>query len=72
MSWSWVGYEVTVPAAWLYFEVPLAEGPDGATIVNQLLLHIPRQVNTVHVRQGKRQATLEFSADHTSRRIELD
>ncbi len=52
LAQKWVGLEVKVHFVAAYFEVPLAEGLDGVTLSNRLLLdRVPDQVNAVQVRQ---------------------
>ena len=71
---EWVGKEVTVKTAWLYLEIPLAEGPEGSTFTNRLLFEVePDQVNTMVFGRGKDRASLRFTRDdpkHTLRRPE--
>ncbi len=58
----WVGKEVAVKHAWLYFEVSLPQGLEGVEITNSLFFELlPDQVNTMTVRDGKRRATLHFT-----------
>ncbi|QDV38963.1 DUF6702 family protein [Tautonia plasticadhaerens] len=69
---AWVGKEVTVKTAWLYLEIPLPDGPEGATFTNSLLFEVePDQVNTMVFGRGKDRASLRFTRDdptHTLRR----
>jgi hypothetical protein len=69
---AWVGKEVTVKTAWLYVEIPLPEGPEGATFTNTLLFEVePDQVNTMVFGRGKDRRSLRFnraSPTHTLRR----
>ena len=68
----WVGKEVSVKAAWLYFELPLAHGPNGATFSNRILFELlPDQVNTINVRSGQRRASLTLTRDRTSQKLRL-
>lgn len=61
---SWVGKEVFVTNAWLYFEAPLPDGPSGIRITDRLFFETQqRQVNSIHCRHGQRQATLIYRAD---------
>ncbi len=67
---SWVGYEVSLKATWLYFEVPLIAGPDGIEIANTILLQdVPRQVNLVSLRDAGRRATLHFTAGNPTQEV---
>ncbi|RUL85296.1 DUF6702 family protein [Tautonia sociabilis] len=63
----WVGKEVTLKTAWLYFEIPLPDGPEGVCFTNTLLFEVePDQVNTIVFGRGKDRASLRFSRDHPS------
>lgn len=58
----WIGKEVSVKHAWLYFEIPLKDGLPGAEFSQRLFFELlPDQVNTINFRQGQRQATLHFT-----------
>lgn len=60
---QWVGRELKDRdnEVWLYFELALPGGIEGARIRHALLEDsFPSQINTVRVRDGKRQATLVF------------
>jgi hypothetical protein len=49
----WVGHEVEGDHLWLYFEVPLPGGLDGARVENRMFFELDsRQVNTVNFREG--------------------
>lgn len=51
---EWVGKEVFVHTAWLYFEFPLPDGPEGVFVTNRLLFELQDdQVNTVNYRRGE-------------------
>ena len=61
---EWVGKEVTVKTAWLYFEVPLPEGPEGSTFTNTLLFEVePDQSNTMVFGRGDDRASLRFTRE---------
>lgn len=64
---KWIGLEVKVHFVAAYFEVPLAEGLDGVTLTNRLLIdHVPDQVNTVQIQQdGKTRNEFQFSSTGT-------
>ena len=66
---KWIGYEVDLKNAWLYFEVPLPAGPTGIEITNTLLHgDVHHQKNYVTVKAGEKKASLvcsESSATHT-------
>lgn len=58
---EYVGKEVTLKTAWLYFEVDLPGGPEGAAFRDRLLFEIEDdQANTIVFREGKRRASLRF------------
>ena len=60
----WVGHEVDLKDAWLYFEVPLEKGPGNATFGVGLLFELlPDQANTINFRVGKLRKSLTFTAD---------
>lgn len=68
---DYVGKEVTLKTAWLYFEVDLPEGPEGASFRDRLLFEVEDdQANTVVFRQGKRRASLVFNRDEDLRVFE--
>lgn len=61
---EWVGKEVTVKTTWLYFEIPLPGGPEGATFTNTLLFEVePDQANTIVFDRGDERASLRFTRD---------
>ena len=63
-SLKWVGKEVSVKAAWLYFELPLPDGCEGVTLSNRIFLELEaNQVNTLNLREGKQKATLHFTRE---------
>ena len=62
---KWVGSEISVKDAWLYFEFPLQEGLNNITIQNSILSHVRDQKNTVSIRNRKQRATLVFSHQKT-------
>jgi len=68
---KWVGKEVTLKSAWLYFEIPLPKGIEGVRFSNQIFFELlSNQVNTVNFKQGRRKLTLRFtrqSAKHVAR-----
>jgi hypothetical protein len=58
----WVGKEVSVKQAWLYFEVPLPGGIENVEVSQRMFFELlPDQVNTVHLRDGERRVTLHFT-----------
>lgn len=69
----WVGKEVDVKWAWLYFEIPIPkQGLDNATLSNKVFIELLEdQVNTVILKDGKRKQTLSFDKSHGSRKVVL-
>jgi len=60
----WVGYEVDLKDAWLYFEVPLKKGPENVTFGSAFFMELlPDQANTINFRVGKLRKSLTFTAD---------
>ena len=58
----WVGKEVEVQSAWLYFEFTLPCGPAGARLENRVLVEPGnKQVNTVNLRIGKARSSQTFT-----------
>lgn len=59
LSLQWVGKEVSLKATWLYFQFPCKQSLKGAKIKNALFLDtVPKQVNTINVKEGKRRGTV--------------
>lgn len=54
---KWVGMESKIDSTWLYFEIPITKGLDGARLRNRILLEMyAEQVNTTIVKvKGKQQ-----------------
>ena len=70
---KWVGKEISVKAAWLYFELPLATGPDGATFSNRMFFELlTDQVNTINVRAGTQRKSLSLTHDRAKRKLRLE
>ena len=69
----WVGKEVDVKWAWLYFEIPIPKkGLQNATLSNKVFFELlDNQVNTIVLKDGKRKQTLSFDKSHGTRRIKL-
>lgn len=72
---QWVGMELDLRDAWLFFELPLPDGTAGVEISNRVFFELEEtQVNSINVRlpaastAGRRRAlrTLTLSADHPS------
>ncbi len=72
VSLTWVGRELKDAAnvVWLYFEVPLPGGIEGARLRHALLGEVfPDQLNSVRVRAGTRQVTLLFPPGQAERAV---
>lgn len=68
---KWVGMETQGDVAWLYFEAPLPEGLQGASLRDSVLIELFReQVNIVNLKYGGRRLDLVFKrGDDGPRRI---
>ncbi|MEQ8762879.1 MAG: hypothetical protein RL885_03060 [Planctomycetota bacterium] len=67
---EWVGKEVGVKQAWLYFEMPLEGGLIGSEISQQTFLELAEdQTNVIELKQGQRKATLKFERQRPKLRI---
>lgn len=67
---TWIGWEAEGRYLWLYFELDLPGGLEGALIGNRFLLDVePQQVNTVNLEQGERRQTLTFTRAAPVRRV---
>jgi hypothetical protein len=65
---EWVGKEVSLKTAWLYFEVDLPAGIDGTTFKNRLLFEVERdQANTIVFRDATRRASLRLTPSRDAR-----
>jgi hypothetical protein len=66
----WVGKEVSVKHAWLYFEVSLPGGLEGAEFTNRIFFELlSDQVNTINFREGDQKATLHFTRTRPRRTL---
>lgn len=64
----WVGHEVDLKDAWLYFEVPLDTGPAQATFgAGYFFELLPDQANTINFRWGTSRQSLTFTAEQLER-----
>ena len=62
---DWIGSQVEGELLWLYFEIKLPGGLEGARIDNQMFFELDaRQVNTVNFREGDWQFSSTYSRDH--------
>lgn len=69
---EWVGKEVSVKAAWLYFEISLPAGIEGALIENRLFFELlSDQVNTINFRdrKAKRKRSFSFTKEKPKQRF---
>ena len=56
---EWVGMEVEIKYAWLYFEVPLKEGIEGTRFSNTMFFeHLTNQANTINLKHGKQRTSV--------------
>jgi hypothetical protein len=68
----WIGKDVSIKWAWLYFEIPLKKGLDKTTLTNTMFIEILKdQENTIVLRDGKRRQTLSFRKDKAIHKIHL-
>lgn len=68
----WVGQEVSVQEAWLYFEVPLPQGLENVEITNRIFFDLlPDQVNTINIRDGQRKLTRHFTRSRPRQQLTL-
>ncbi len=69
---EWVGKEIEVQDVWLYFEVPIPDGPQGIRIKNTLLLDFAEdQVNTMNFKNGKQRTSLIFNQREVSHTLKF-
>lgn len=67
---QWVGKEIKVKATWLYFQIPFKGPLEGVRISNLLFLKsLPRQINTINVKDGKRKATVHCTRHNPRRTV---
>jgi len=60
----WVGHEADLKEAWLYFEVPLKNGPDNVRFGDGVFFELlPDQANTINFRVGSLRKSLTFTVD---------
>lgn len=68
---EWLGKEVSVKSAWLYFEIPLEQSPEGMVVENTLFFeHLQDQVNLLQYRTGRRRMTLRFAIDKPKQQLD--
>lgn len=69
---KWVGKDVSVKWAWLYFEIPAVKELNGATFTNRVFHEIlANQENTIILKDGKRKQTIMCRKDKATVTINL-
>ncbi len=69
---TWVGKEISVKEAWLYFEMPLGQSAGTLQITQAFFFEqLEDQVNTINFKQGKRIESLSFTRDAATKTLEL-
>jgi len=68
---KWVGQQIDVKWAWMFFEVPIAERKlDDLRFSSTVFLDLLNdQINTVNVRHGSRKASMQFHRKSLIQRI---
>ncbi|MBW3596131.1 MAG: hypothetical protein KY475_02520 [Planctomycetes bacterium] len=70
---EWVGKEVSVKHAWLYFEIPLSGGLENVVFTNRIFFDLlPDQVNTINFKDGGRRTTLHFTRGEPRRTLSFE
>ncbi len=72
LTCKWVGKEVSLKEAWLYFEFPIKDR-DGPLQITQAFFFesLEDQVNTINFKQGKRVKSLSFTRDSDTQTIAI-
>ena len=66
----WVGKEVEVKQAWLYFEVKTGREPDGFQFSNTIFFELQDdQINIFNLKMKDRRASLSFAKDKSSHKL---
>lgn len=69
---KWVGMEVEVSRAWLYFEYPLAAAPGELAVEHRVFHELEKdQVNTLLLKVGDHKLTRHFTRHKAKHQIEL-
>jgi ribosomal protein L23 len=69
---KFVGKELNLKSLWLYFEVPLKSGLEGAKVIHKMLFEVlPDQVNTVNFKADKKRCSVHFTLKHPKATIRL-
>lgn len=70
VEYKWVGHEVGIKHAWLYFEFPLPGGLEGSELENQFFFELQtNQVNTINVIDGEKTTTLHLHRNNPRGKI---
>jgi len=66
----WIGKELEIKQAWLYFEVKTLREPDDFTYSNRLFFELQDdQINMFHLRLNGRRASISFAKDQARHRL---
>lgn len=69
----WVGKELEVDTAYIYLQIPLADGLEGASLQNTLFFEsYPEQTNLVLSRFEKKKSDLLFTSGDKFKKISFD
>lgn len=69
---EWVGKEVTIKTAWLYFEVVLPDGLEGVEITHRMLFEVEAdQANTLTIGRGADRISLRFTREAPTKVVRL-
>lgn len=70
---QWIGQEIGIKEAWLYFEIPTGQPPVGFRFKNTLFFELQDdQVNIFQFKIDGKRATLNFTRDRSMIRLEPD
>ncbi len=68
----WVGKEVSVQTAWLYFEVALPASLGRLEISNRIFFEVQkRQINTLSIKGDELKASMQFTLESPSQIIDI-
>ena len=68
---NWIGKEISLKTAWLYFEVGL-DGVEKVDVTNSLFFELEHdQVNTMNFRNGDERYSLSFTTSRATRTLDL-
>jgi hypothetical protein len=72
LTLDWVGNEVEVKSAWLYFEVPIPANATKLKVRNKLFFELQKdQANTLNFRFGTKRRSLTSTWDHPEQALRL-